>query len=321
MSAGLQRVVVRAPGKVNLSLAVGGQDERGYHQLATVFQAVGLYETVTAARWEAGAPDPGALELTLSAHVAGSVPLDGTNLVLRAAELLRERWGITEGARLHVEKHVPVAGGMGGGSADAAATLLALSLLWGIDAPAEELRALGGILGADVPFAMIGHTALGRGKGDDLTSVLTSGSWHWVLAVPGGHLSTPQVYARFDALIREHGRTVAAVPEPDAAQLQALRAGDVALLGQTLHNDLQGAAFSLDPSLEPIIVAAEQAGACGAIVSGSGPTIAVLAHDEAHARSLREVLRATGLLQECLVTEGSVPGARVLETTPAPGTS
>lgn len=303
---GLRRVVVRAPGKVNLSLGVGGVDGRGYHQLATVFQAVGLYETITAE------PANG-LELRIDSHVRGEVPLDSSNLVLRAAELLRTTFGVSEGARLHVDKRVPVAGGMGGGSADAAATLLALSRLWGIGATGEELRALGGALGADVPFAMIGHTALGRGKGDDLTSVLTSGDWVWVLAVPGGHLSTPEVYRRFDTLVLEHEREVPQLPEPDATQLQALRCGDVELLGQTLHNDLQGAAFSLHPGLESLVGVAERAGACGALVSGSGPTVAALARDLAHAQQLREVLMRTGLAEECLVAPGSVAGARVLE--------
>lgn len=301
-----ERVVVRAPGKVNLSLGVGAIDERGYHQLATVFHAVGLYETVTATR----AAD---LRLDLTSHVLGEVPLDGSNLALRAAELLRETHGVTDGAHLHIDKEVPVAGGMGGGSADAAAALVALNRLWGLGIAPDELRRLGARLGADVPFAMLGHTALGRGNGGDLSSVLTSGDWHWVLAVPGGHLSTPVVFRRADELLLEHGRTVPAVPEPDAVQLQALRSGDVHLLGQTLHNDLQAAAFSLHDGLEPVIAHAERHGAWGALVSGSGPTIAVLAQDAEHAAELRDELLASGLVLECHLAQGSVPGARVVE--------
>lgn len=302
----LSRVVVRAPGKINLSLAVGATDERGYHQLATVFHAVGLYETVTAERSED-------ITLELDSRVEGHVPTGPENLALRAARLLAEAHGVTDGAALHITKHVPVAGGMGGGSADAAATLVALNRLWQLGIAPDELRRLGGEVGADVPFAMLGHTALGRGKGDDLSSVLTSGQWSWVIATPGGSLSTPEVYARFDEIVAETGRTPAAVPEPDALQLQALRSADVTLLGQTLHNDLQMPAFTLHPGLEPVIALAESSGASGAIVSGSGPSIAVLAQDVAHAHELREILRAGCSLVDCLVLEGSVPGARIID--------
>lgn len=301
----LSRVVVRAPGKINLSLAVGGVDGRGYHQLATVFHAVGLYETVTVQPSDV-------LTLSVTSHVVGDVPLDDSNLALRAAKLLQERHSVTAGAAIHVDKEVPVAGGMGGGSADAAATLIALSRLWGLRLAPDELRRLGADLGADVPFAMLGHTALGRGKGDDLSSVLTSGDWTWVLASPGGHLSTPAVYGRFDELMLEIGREVPRIPEPDAIQLQALRSGDVHLLGQTLHNDLQAAAFSLHEHLEDLVTLAETSGACGAVVSGSGPTIAVLARDRDHAHELAGILSGSGRVGLCLVTEGSVPGAKVV---------
>lgn len=305
-SAPRSRVVVRAPGKINLSLAVGAVDGRGYHQLATVFHAVGLYETVTVTP----ADD---LSLSLTSHVTGEVPLDASNLALRAARLLQETYGVDRGAAIHVAKEVPLAGGLGGGSADAAATLLALSRLWDLPIAPDELRRLGGRLGADVPFAVLGHTALGRGNGGDLSSVLISGSWTWVLAAPGGHLSTPAVYGRFDELVLEHGREIPTVPEPDPVQLQALRSGDITLLGQTLHNDLQAAAFALHAGLEPVIALAETSGASGAIVSGSGPTVAVLVEDLAHAHELRDVLMGSGMIVECHVAEGSVPGARVLE--------
>ena len=183
MTPAPDRVVVRAPGKINLSLRVGAVDARGYHSLATVFQAVDLYETVTATRADQ-------LSLELTSDVPGELPLDGSNLALRAAELLRSECDLDLGAALHVHKQVPIAGGMGGGSADAAATLVALDRLWGTGLGPERLRALGARLGADVPFAMLGHTALGRGNGADLTTVLTHGEWTWLLAVPGGHLST-----------------------------------------------------------------------------------------------------------------------------------
>jgi len=300
------RVVVRAPGKINLSLGVGAVDERGYHALATVFQAVDLYETITAVRAEE-------LSLEVSSDVPGEVPLDGTNLALQAAELLRAEFSLREGAALHIHKQVPIAGGMGGGSADAAATLVALDRLWGLGLSGERLRRLGARLGADVPFAMLGHTALGRGNGADLTTVLTHGEWTWLLAVPGGHLSTPAVFRRFDEIVARGGRTPPLRPTVDERQLQALSGGSIEMLADTLHNDLQAAAFALHPGLEPVVEAAEQRGALAALVSGSGPTVAVLVEDERQARSIAAGLRSDSLVESCLVARGSAPGASVLE--------
>lgn len=300
------RVVVRAPGKINLSLGVGAVDDRGYHALATVFQAVDLYETITATRAEG-------LSLEVTSEVPGDIPLDGSNLALRAAELLRTEHDVQDGAALHIHKQVPVAGGMGGGSADAAAALVALDRLWGLGLSGERLRALGGRLGADVPFAMLGHTALGRGNGADLTTVLTHGEWTWLLAVPGGHLSTPAVFRRFDEIVARGGRVPPAQPAVDDRQLQALSSGNIELLADTLHNDLQAAAFALHPGLEPVVEAAEQLGASAALVSGSGPTVAVLVEDESQARSIAAGLMRDGLVESCLVARGSAPGASVLE--------
>lgn len=302
----LERVVVRAPGKINLSLMVGDIDARGYHSLATVFQAVDLYETVTATR-------ASSLSLELTSEVPGELPLDGSNLALRAAELLREECGVEAGAALHIHKQVPIAGGMGGGSADAAATLVALDRLWGTGLGSEKLRELGATLGADVPFAMLGHTALGRGNGTDLTTVLTHGEWTWLLAVPGGHLSTPEVFRKFDEISLATGRALPEQPDLDERQLQALSGANLELLADTLHNDLQVAAFALHPGLEPVVEAAERLGAPAALVSGSGPTIAVLVENEAQARSIAAGLMRDGLVENCLVARGSAPGASVLE--------
>ena len=306
MTPAPDRVVVRAPGKINRSLMVGAVDARGYHSLATVFQAVDLYETVTATRADQ-------LSLELTSDVPGELPLDGSNLALRAAELLRSECDLDLGAALHVHKQVPIAGGMGGGSADAAATLVALDRLWGTGLGPEQLRALGARLGADVPFAMLGHTALGRGNCADLTTVLTHGEWTWLLAVPGGHLSTPAVFRRFDEISLASGRPLAERPELDERQLQALSGGNIELLAETLHNDLQIAAFALHPGLEPVVEAAERLGAPAALVSGSGPTIAVLVQDEAQAREIAAGLMRDSLAQTCLVARGSAPGAGVLE--------
>lgn len=306
MGSGPKRVVVRAPGKINLSLAVGAVDDRGYHSLATIFHAVDLYETVTATPHDQ-------LNLAVDSDVPGHIPLDGTNLALRAADLLRSQYDVDQGASLHIHKEVPVAGGMGGGSADAAATLVALDRLWGLGLTGEELRTLGSRIGADVPFSMLGHTALGRGTGADLTTVLTHGDWTWLLALPGGHLSTPEVYRRHDEIAEAVGRRVPEQPEIEELQFQALSGGDARLLGRTLYNDLQSAAFALHSGLEPVVEAAERAGAYGALVSGSGPTVAALVEDEAQAQEIAAQLMTSRLVDSCLVVRGSAPGASVLE--------
>ncbi len=295
-------VCVRAPGKINLALRVGAPDEDGYHPLATVFQAVSLHEDVIASPAEA-------LSLTVEGRDAGRVPTDDTNLALRAARLLQEHTGITTGAQLHIVKQVPVAGGMGGGSADAAAALLACDQLWDAGLGREQLVELARRLGADVPFALTGLTAIGSGRGDVLTSAMVGGSYHWVLAVQDEGLSTPEVFAAFD----DDGGTHAPAPHLDDALLAALRSGDPLELARHLANDLEEVALDLRPELGDVIAAADRAGALAAVLSGSGPTVAALALDERHARSVAAVVREAEVAREVLVVTGPVPGARVLE--------
>ncbi len=301
MSAALA-VQVRAPGKLNLALRVGAPREDGYHPLATVFQAVSLYEDVTATR-------SARLSLTVEGRDAHRVPTDESNLALRAALLLREHVGITDGAALHIRKDVPVAGGMGGGSADAAAALLACDQLWGTGLDREELVVLARELGADVPFALTGLTAIGSGRGDVLTSAMVRGSYHWVLAVQDEGLSTPEVFAAFD----DAGGRHAPEPELDDALLAALRSGDAEQLARHLVNDLEEPALDLRPELGDVLAAADRAGALGAVLSGSGPTVAALAVDERHAHSVAAVVREAEVAGEVLVVTGPAPGARVLE--------
>lgn len=312
MSPTPSRVRASAPGKINLSLRVGGRDERGYHALATVFHAVDLRETVTAET----RPDSRELTLTVDSHVPGTVPVDASNLALRAAELLRREHGITDGAHLHIDKRVPIAGGMGGGSADAAAALLALNHLWGRPASDAQLLALGARLGADVPFALHGGTALGRGTGAELTSLPDAGSggsgrWHWVLAIPGGTLSTPAVYTRFDEQAARRSAAPPHTPSADVAQLEALARGDRGALAATLANDLQDAALSLHDGLAPALEACCEAGALAAIVSGSGPTLVLLARDAAHAAELAARVAGTTHVRSAHAVSGPSIGAVV----------
>lgn len=309
LSAAPQPAVrVRAPGKVNLSLRVGPLQADGFHPLATIFQAVALYEEVTATQVAPGA----GISLTVAGPQAGVVPRDATNLAWRAADLLARHTGVPADVALHVTKGVPVAGGMAGGSADAAAALVACDSLWDTGLSRPELAMLAAELGSDVPFPLLGHTAVGTGRGQILTPAMTRGEFHWVFAVQAEGLSTPQVFAAYDELVRD-----APAPDPasDAAIMSALRAGDAVALGGALHNDLQTAALSLRPSLGEVMDVAHEAGALGVVVSGSGPTVAALARSRQHALAVAATWTSRGVAESVWCTTAPAQGARIL---PAP---
>ncbi|MEF3323090.1 4-(cytidine 5'-diphospho)-2-C-methyl-D-erythritol kinase [Gulosibacter sp. GYB002] len=288
----MSAVIVRAPGKINLALSVGPLADDGYHPLATVFLAVGLYEYVAA--------EP-ADTLQLEFDPASAVPVadlvtDDSNLVIRAAKLLAEATGCTAGARLRVKKNVPIAGGMGGGSADAAATLVACNELWGTNLTRTDLESLAAQLGSDVPFAVSGGAAIGTGRGEQLARTLVGGELHWVLRFNDRGISTPAAYRALDehrAQFAEH-LGPAPTPEVDPTLLQALRAGDVGALAPQLVNDLQAPALRMRPELVAALAAGERAGALAGIVSGSGPTLAFLARDGQDAAAIAERLRGDG---------------------------
>ncbi|MEW1863396.1 4-(cytidine 5'-diphospho)-2-C-methyl-D-erythritol kinase [Streptomyces sp. NPDC088194] len=280
-------VTVRVPAKVNVQLAVGGRRPDGFHDLANVFLAVGLYDRVTARSAD---------ELTITAEgrdVAG-IPLDRTNLAARAAVALAEHHGIEPGVHLHIAKDIPVAGGMAGGSADGAGALLACDALWGLRTPMAELLRIAGELGSDVPFPLLGGAALGVGRGERLTALEVSGAFHWVFALADGGLSTPEVYRECDRLRRESGAGdlagEVAEPAADPALVAALADGDAHALSRVLVNDLQEAALSLRPGLADTVAAGLGAGALAGIVSGSGPTVAFLAAEEEGAAKIAAVL-------------------------------
>lgn len=317
-SGSASSVRVEAPGKVNLFLSVGAPGPDGYHPLTTVFQAVRLIETVTARRQSA--QDHGTVTLTLEEPDA-DVPVDDSNLAVRAATLLAQTAGVGEGVDLLLRKRVPVAGGMAGGSADAAAALVACNALWGTGLSLPELSALAARLGADVPFPLTGATAVGSGRGDRVTPIMTRGVYHWVFALADEGLSTPAVFRRFDELAgivpagagRDAGFTGGpAVRDVPEALTAALRAGNARALAGSLHNDLQAAALDLRPELARVIAVAEEAGALRAIVSGSGPTIAALVEDPGSAQRVSRALKASGLVADVLRADAPVAGARVV---------
>lgn len=306
---GMRRsVTVRAPGKINVFFRVGALQPDGYHDVASLYQAVSLFEEVTAFE-----SDGFTVSFTGPIDTSG-LTLDESNLAIRAAKLLASRTGHQGGVELSIVKHVPIAGGMGGGSADAAATLLACDELWGTGLGRTGLLPLAAELGADVPFALEGGTAVGTGRGDELSPALAKGEFHWVLVPSEDGLSTPEVYTRLDEHREEHIDDLGPQPEyvkVDTAVLQAVRVGDAESLAESMHNDLQAAALRLAPHLTELLELGESRGALAGIVSGSGPTLAFLADDAQAAAELQTTFKRSGV--RSLMATGPVAGARILD--------
>ena len=299
-------VMVRVPGKVNLQLSVGPKESDGFHNVVTVFQSVSLYDEVTVAREEMGA---GLTAKVTGDHTHG-VPVDETNLSCRAAILMCEKYDLPLDLSISIKKSIPVAGGMAGGSADAAATILALDSLFALGLTRDEMHKIGSLLGSDVPFMLSGGTAVGRGHGDEVTAALSRGTYHWVLALSTSGLSTPSVYSECDRL--REGMKIA-TPQLNDHVLQALLSADPVRLGKTLVNDLQPAACSLKPALRLILDVGSEYGALGSIVSGSGPTVAFLVSDEEAALDLAVALTSSGVVGSVTRVSGPVSGARIAE--------
>lgn len=314
MEATRDAVTVRAPGKINVFFRVGALQPDGYHEVASLYQAVSLFEEVTAAAAD------GFSQRFIGPVDTGGLPVDDSNLALRAAKLLAQRTGYAGGVDLTVLKRVPIAGGMGGGSADAAGALVACDELWGTGLGRTGLLPLAAELGADVPFALEGGTAVGTGRGEELSQALAQGEFHWVLALSDGGLSTPVVYRALDEHREEHlsdlGPQAAAV-KVDTAALQAVRVGDVQSLAAAMHNDLQVAALRLAPELAEVLELGESHGALAGIVSGSGPTAAFLVRSAFEAAELQATLRGAGI--RSIAATGPVPGARVLDAAQGSG--
>ncbi|WP_285032234.1 4-(cytidine 5'-diphospho)-2-C-methyl-D-erythritol kinase [Mycolicibacterium sp. lyk4-40-TYG-92] len=302
-------VTVRVPGKVNLYLGVGDCRDDGYHELTTVFHAVSLFDEVTVRTADL-------LSVEMFGDGAEGLPTDHRNLAWRAAELMAEHVGRAPDVAISINKSIPVAGGMAGGSADAAAVLVAMNNLWELGVPRRDLHALAAQLGSDVPFALHGGTALGTGRGEQLATVLARSTFHWVLAFAEGGLSTPKVFAELDNL-RADGREGGPLPLDDPEPLlTALASGDPRELAPLLGNDLQPAAVGLDTGLRRTLRAGVEAGALAGIVSGSGPTCAFLCASAEDAVEVGTQLSGAGVCRTIRVASGPVHGARVV---PAPG--
>ena len=296
-------VVVRTPAKVNVQLSVGPVRDDGFHELVTVFHSLSLEDVITASAGEG-------ITLTMTGEGSQGLPVDDSNLAVKAARLLADHVGLDPHVTLHIEKSIPIAGGMAGGSADAAGTLVACDALWQSGLSRDELAGLAAQLGSDVPFALYGGNAIGRGRGEQITPVLGRGRFHWVLALSDEGLSTPEVYRRLDEL-----RAGQHVPEADVSErvLQALRSGDARELAGALSNDLQAAALSLRPSLRRLLDAGIEYGALAGIVSGSGPTCAFLVRDDEHALDVAVALTASGVCRTVKRAHGPASGAKVVD--------
>ena len=289
-----RKVSMRMPAKLNIALAVGPARADGFHELATIFHAVSLYDVVTVSE----RPDGAGISLTCDDP---KVPSDADNLAWHACERIAAELGHAPDVHIAIEKGIPTAGGMAGGSTDAAGVLLALNELWQGGLSRERLQELGAEIGSDVPFCIAGGTQLGTGRGEILMPVLARGTFHWVIATAITGLSTPEVFRTLDRM-RPHAEE----PRVPEAVMTALRSGDAHALGRALMNDLQPAALTLQPMVRRTLDAGLEGGALGAIVSGSGPTCVFLVRDEEHALDVRIAISATGSADRFVSAYGPV---------------
>ena len=295
-------VEIQVPAKVNLQLSVGPKKADGYHEVVTVFQAISLTDTLRISHADQ-------FGISIKGDFTNGVPLDKSNLVYKAVELMSEKFDTDKTIHIEINKNIPVAGGMAGGSADAAATLLGIDALYGLGLSKDELGEVARKLGSDVPFMLHGGTAVGRGHGDEITPALSRGNYYWVIAVSSNGLSTPAVYGECDRL-----RTGLDIKDPTLNDelLQALLSGDSTRVGKSLNNDLQAAAISLRPALRLILDTGQEYGALGGIVSGSGPSVAFLVADEDHSLDLAVALTSSGVVGSVARAQGPVSGAKVI---------
>ncbi len=303
----LARVTARVPAKINLSLSVGPLRPDGFHELVTLYQAIALFDDVTVTL----KPKDERSTVEVTGEYATSVPLDESNLAYRAAMRVLEAYEDDSAFAISIRKSIPVAAGLAGGSADAAGALLAMDTLLGGQLGKNELHLLAAELGSDVPFALMGNTALGRGRGEEITPALSRGEFHWVLGISNQGLSTPAVYKESDRL--REGMIVSS-PRISEKLMHALLSGEPEELGKNLSNDLAPAALSLRPGLRLVLDIAAEYAALGAIVSGSGPTIAILARDEEHSLDIAVALTASGVVNNVARALGPVAGARIIES-------
>ena len=298
-------VTARVPAKVNLQLSVGPLGSDGFHEVTTVFQAISLFDDVTVATTS----ENDGIKISITGQTSTGVPVDNSNLAIKAAQLMIENYDLPKDLRIKLKKEIPVAGGMAGGSADAAGVIVGLDSLFELGLSRDEMESVGSKIGSDVPFSICGGVAIGTGRGDQITPALAKGNYNWVLALSGQGLSTPAVYQECDRL--REGLSIAP-PVVSEQLMQALRAGDAKALGKALTNELQPAACSLRPALRLVLDVGVDYGALGGIVSGSGPTVAFLVGDEEQGLDLAVALTSSGVVGSVARAYGPVHGAKVI---------
>ena len=300
-------VTARVPAKVNLQLSVGPLGSDGFHEVTTVFQAISLFDDVTVATAQKGE----GIKISITGQTSGGVPTDNSNLAVKAAQLMIKNYDLPEDLVIKLKKEIPVAGGMAGGSADAAGVIVGLDSLFELGLSRDVMESVGSKIGSDVPFSICGGVAIGTGRGDQITPALAKGSYNWVLALSGQGLATPSVYQECDRL--REGLSIAP-PVVSELLMQALRAGDAKALGRALTNELQTAACSLRPALRLVLDVGVDYGALGGIISGSGPTVAFLVSDDEHAMDLTVALSSSGVVSSVVRASGPTNGARIIES-------
>lgn len=297
-------ISVRVPAKINLQLSVGPLEESGYHELATIFQAVSLFDEVTVSKLKTGKD-----HLSISGDEIGDVPTNQDNLAFKAIREIAKFVEHPIKARIHIDKSIPIAGGMAGGSADAAATIVAVNQLWELKLSQNQLVEIASAVGSDVAFLLFGHTQMGLGRGEKLTPVLTRGDFNWVIATNKSGLATSEVYKMCDQLRIDQN-----IPAPRINNdlVQALATGNVKAVAKNLSNDLQHAALKLKPELSNLLKMGEEFGALAGMVSGSGPTCLFLADSTKSAENLVVDLSGSGLCKNVFLVKAPVAGAKII---------
>lgn len=282
----MEQIVLKAYAKINLALDVLGRLPNGCHKVKMVMQTIGIFDELTLEKAEGG--------VTATTDSA-ELPMDGNNLICKAAMLMRETYGIKEGVRIHLQKNIPIAAGMAGGSTDAAAVMLGMNRLFDLARPREELMRLSVSIGADVPYCILGGTALAEGIGEILTPLAPAPACHVLVAKPDISVSTKYVYEHLDA--------AGALRHPDVdGMVAAIERGSLPGILERLGNVLESVTVPAYPVIDAIKERMLALGAAGSLMSGSGPTVFGIFSNEATAAHARRQLDQEALAKQLFVT-------------------
>jgi 4-diphosphocytidyl-2-C-methyl-D-erythritol kinase len=299
------KVTASAPAKINLQLSVGALRADGYHDLVTVYQALNLRDDVTIFERAEGM----GVQCSVAGDFTNGVPNDDSNLAVKAVQLVAELVGSSCDLNIQITKRIPVAAGLAGGSADAAAALVAAAELYGYGG---DLQPLAEQLGSDVAFSLLGGTALGTSRGEVVVPVLARGEYCWVIMSSSNGLSTPRVYQKLDQLRDEGALREPLQLKPKNELLQSLLTGSAEQLAGHLTNDLQPAAIALAPRLQRLLDVAIEDGAIAALVAGSGPTCIALTKNYEHALDVAARVTGENLADRVLVATSPAAGTEII---------